>query len=255
MRTIFVALCFAVPFLLGAPAQAADAAIAKRNASPALEARKKIALITDIGGSFTVRKIGTMVFGNEEASVPVDGWGIDTLVVSKTAAILKGYFSVVALKLSPEGRAKLADAPGSLFGDRAAYLCKVLRKEAPGQSFAYYLRITPGQKRYRNTNQTLAGLGIVQGQDLFTSNTFVHALFAIEVLNGQNCDHIRVEEPSAETTEFFDAIRGPNLKVEDSWMPRTLSSAAQDTRLRDTVKKLIEQGLMQSLPHLFAIGH
>jgi hypothetical protein len=252
MRKIFVALLWAALLPLAAAAQPAGKATGKRGLPPPLDARKKIALITDIGSTFNVRKIGVMVFGNEEASVPVDGWGIDPFVTSKTATILKAHFNVVPLKLSREGKAGLADAPGSLFGDRAAHICSFLRKEAPGQSFAYYLWITPGLKRYRNTNQTLKGLGIVQGKDLITSNTFIHTLFAVEVMDGQNCNHIRVEEPSAGSGSLFEAIRGPNRKVEDSWMPAAPSAAAQDIRLKDAVKQLVEQGLMQSLPHLFA---
>jgi hypothetical protein len=252
MRKIFVAILGAILLPIAAAAQPAGKAPAKKAVPPPLDMRKKIGLITDIGSTFSVRKIGIMVFGNEEASVPIDGWTIDSFVTSKTATILKAHFNVIPIKLSKEGKAGLADAPGSLFGDRAAHICNVLRKEAPGQSFAYYLWIKPGLNRYRNTNQTLKGLGIIQGKDLITSNTFVHALFAIEAMDGQNCSHIRVEEPSAGNGPLFEAIRGPNRKVEDSWMPAAPSAAAQDTRLRDAVKELVEQGMAQALPRVFA---
>jgi len=34
-----------------------------------------------LGDRFVVRKIGVTVFGNEEKEIPVDGWGLDDLVV------------------------------------------------------------------------------------------------------------------------------------------------------------------------------
>ncbi len=218
------------------------------------DTRKTIGLISELGDTMSIQQIGIMVFGNAKISVPIENWGIDALVYAKASSMVKARFNVIPVNLSKEGRSAVAAAPGSLFGDRAAYICNVLKKETQGRAFTYYLRVTPRESNFGNTNQTLSGLGVLHRQGLSDGYTFVHALFSLEVLDGSNCAHIHTEDPAGNngfslfSPAYFDGL---SREVDASWMVEP-AKAPQDGRLRDAVKELVEQGMTQSMPRLFA---
>jgi hypothetical protein len=55
---------------------------------------KCIGVLSAIGDSINLQKIGITVFGNELNKVPVDSWQIDNLVVGKISAYLSKSWSV-----------------------------------------------------------------------------------------------------------------------------------------------------------------
>jgi hypothetical protein len=81
---------------------AGDAAVAQQPAKPktpaansaqpakpaATDNGKCIGLVSAIGDTFSLQKIGITVFGNELNTVPIDSWQIDNLVISKISAFL-----------------------------------------------------------------------------------------------------------------------------------------------------------------------
>jgi hypothetical protein len=253
MKRFFIAILCAMLAPLAAAQQPAPAVkgAAKKKAEPLADTRKTIGLIPEIGGKFSVQQIGIMVFGNEKNEVPIESWGIDTLVIAKVTSALKARFNVIPLKLSKENEAALEKAPGSLFGDRKGYICNLLRKETLGQPLNYYLRVVPSESQYGSTNQHVRGLGIVHRQGFDTGYTFVHALFQLTVLDGATCEQLRWELPPSSQGFLFADIHGPSREVEASWMPSP-ANAAQDARLRDATRTLVEDGLMKTIPKLFA---
>ena len=243
----------AIAILAGVLLPIAAAAQPSAPVKPAasLDTRPKIALIVAIGQRFIVRKVGTKMFGEDMASVPIDGWGIDTLVSSKAAAMLKERFSVVPVKAWAETGAHLMQAPEGLFSGRDGYLCDALRKAAPGQ-FAYYVWVKPTVAKYASTDVKIYGLGIAHGNFALNTSTSVHALFALEVLDGRDCGSVRVVEPASPNDMFETIGKGMHMKVDDAWVPAGPREAAQDARLKDTIRQLVGQGLDQALPQLFA---
>jgi hypothetical protein len=247
-------------FLAPAAVKAGDAAASKpasktatKKSIPAKpDGRSTIGVVSEIGDSFSIRNIGITAFDNEENIVPVDNWGLDALVAAKSGAILKARFHVIPIKLSKEGKAALAAAPsalsGALFGGRDEYICKVLRKETLGQSFNYFLHVTKVKHPFRFTNQDIKGLGIVHRQG---SGTYVHALILLVVRNGATCESLQSDMPKYNNGLLSRQMYGPHREVDRSWFPAS-SSAAQNTRLRDATRELVEQGLEQSVPRLFS---
>ncbi len=225
----------------------------KKPPSTKVDTRKTIGFVSEIGTQFEVQKIGIMIFGNEKTSVPIDSWGIDALANTKVTASAKARFNIVSLKLSREGSAALASAPGSLFGDRDGHICNVLRKETLSRTFDYYLRLKPKESAYANTNQFVRGLGIVHRDGLGSGYTFVHALFEMELLDGKSCSVIRSEEPASNQDFLFGQLHGPSREVEASWMP-VASGAVTDNRLKEATRTLVEQGLTQTIPRVLAAG-
>lgn len=143
MRSIAWAMLGAILALSIGAGQLHAATQAPKKPAATPDPRKTIGLISELGDTLSIQQIGIMVFGNEKTSVPIGNWGIDALVYAKASSIVKAHFNVIFLNLSKEGHSALAAAPGSLFGDRAGYICNVLRKETQGRSFSYYLRVTP----------------------------------------------------------------------------------------------------------------
>jgi hypothetical protein len=254
----FILLAAFAAFLAPIAAKADDAPAskpapnaAKKSAPAKPDGRRTIGVVSEIGDSFSIRKLGYTVFENEENMVPVDNWGLDALVAAKAGAILRERFNVIPIKLSKEGRAALAAKPsalsGALFGGRDEYICNVLRKETPGQSFNYFLHVTKGRSFFRLTNQEFKGLGIVQ---LLDFRTYVHALILLVVRDGANCKNLHDDAPKTNDGLLSRKMYGPHREVDRSWFPAP-SSAVQNTRLRDATRELVEQGLEQSVPRLF----
>jgi hypothetical protein len=257
MKRILVAILCAIlmPAVAAAePAPAAAKSGAKKKAPPdthVSDGRKTIGLIPEIGGTFTVQQVGIMVFGNEKREESIESWGIDAAVSAQVSRTVKARFNVTPIWLSAAGKKALAEAPGSLFGDRDGHICNVLRQEARGQSFNYYVRVRPRETPYGNTNQFLGGLGIVHGQGLDIGSTYVHALFEMEVLDGANCSSLRREWPAPTENFLVMRVHGLSKEVEASWMPAK-NTVAQDKRLKEAAWALVEKGLAETIPQLFA---
>jgi hypothetical protein len=250
---LFVA--FAAFFLTPAAVKAEDAAVskpaskaaAKKSIPDRADGKKTIGVISEIGDSFSIRKVGLVV--NEEDTVPVDNWGLDALVAAKAGAIFKGRFNVIPIKLSKEGKRALVAAPSALFGGRAEYICNVLRKESLGQSFNYFLHVTKVKSPVHLTNKDIVGLGIVHRQGL-SQDTYVHALMLLVVRDGATCETLKSDRPEGNGGPLSRLFYGPHREVDQSLFPAP-SSAAQNIRLRDATRELVEQGLEQSVPRLF----
>jgi hypothetical protein len=221
----------------------------KKPSAPKADGRKTIGLVSEIGATFEVRKIGVMLFGNGNTPAGIEGWGIGPFVAAKAAALLKTNFNVVHIKMSKDGLAALASAPGSLFGDRDGHICNVLGKESQGRPFDHYLWVTTSESQYSRTNQLVRGLGIVHREGFNSGWTSARALFAIEVLDGKTCSRLRRDLPPSPQYE----LPGPVREVDASWMPAA-ANVPKDARLRDEVKSLIEQGLNQTIPHVLAVN-
>jgi hypothetical protein len=93
---------------------AGDAAVAQQPAKPKTPAANSaqpakptvadngrcIGVVSAIGDTFFLRKIGITVFGNAEGTVPIDSWHIDDIVVSKISAYLSKSWTVRRINYS-----------------------------------------------------------------------------------------------------------------------------------------------------------
>jgi hypothetical protein len=233
------------------PDKPAPKAAAKKSAPAKPDGRRTIGVISEIGNSFSVRKSGLEI--NEEDMVPVENWGLDALVAAKVGAILKDRFNVIPIKLSKAGKAALAEAPspltGALFGGRAEYICNVLRKETHAQSFNYFLHVTNMKSPVGLRKKNIVGLGIVNRLG-FHQDFYVHAVILLVAMDGATCETLKSDAPEGKDGFLSRPFYGPHREVDRSWFPAP-SNVAQNTRLRDATRELVEQGLEQSIPGLF----
>src|SRR5262245_2849348 len=76
--------------------------------------RKSICIISAIGDTYSLQKIGLTVFGNALDKVPIEAWGIDAFVASKIGAQLSHRFDARKIDY-PKGAFAFLDAPKSVF--------------------------------------------------------------------------------------------------------------------------------------------
>src|SRR6267154_5319747 len=62
--------------------------------APKLAAIKTIGVISAMGGELTLTKAGLTGLGSNAQSVPIESWGIDDLIVSRTSSLLSHRFDV-----------------------------------------------------------------------------------------------------------------------------------------------------------------
>src|SRR5262249_43115974 len=151
---------------------------------------------------------------------------------AKAGAILKERFNVIPIKLSKEGKAALAEAPSALFGGRAEYICKVLRRETHGQSFNYFLHVTNMKSPWGLRKKAIVGLGIVHGfvhRLGFHQDVYVHAVIHLGARDGATCEIRHSDAPEGNEGILSRPFYGPHRAVDRSWFPAP-SSAAQNTR-------------------------
>jgi hypothetical protein len=125
----------------GQPSTAAPAPTVKPAKKPAPKAKTSAALpkatdsgpcrigvISAIGDEFVVQRIGLTVFGNEYTEVPIEGWGIDDLVVTRVRAALPN--TAVKRIAYPKGAFAPYDHPAHALFHNSPDLTTIVRQIA-----------------------------------------------------------------------------------------------------------------------------
>lgn len=257
MRRIVVALLL---FVNGAAAATAQPAPGEQNLpkpapakqavpkqAPATRDGKCVGVVSHIGEKFTVKKVGIVVFQNEENEVPIESWRIDDLVVAKIGGFLNKQAAVRRIAY-PKGAFASLETP-KLFRNYDADLGEIVRTVAAGTRCTRYVVVTPGVSGYGNTNQNLGGLGIVAGGWSF-GNVNLHALITLRVYDGETFAPLTRKAASDGKSTFFAMIGGPHREVDKSFWPDPFGVAPQNAKLRDAIRELVGQSLETTLPEL-----
>lgn len=247
LRTIIALLIF----LTGALPAIGQTAPPKKAAA----GLKTVGVITAIGDTFTIQKVGFTVFGNEQHQAAIGAWGLDEAVVAKVGTILGKSYNVKRIAVAKNAFAQYYNPPPTLFRDSTAELRDMVRKIAAGQPCDLYVVVRQGGSRYGDTNQAVTGVGIVQADrsPLFVL-THLHALMVISVHDGKTFAALSEKAASIGQPTFMTTIRGPNRELDQSWWPASPQQAAQSTRLRDAARSLVEQGLTMTLPEVLKVN-
>ncbi len=212
---------------------------------------KTIGLVSIIGETFTVKKIGIMVFGNEEESFPIAGWKVDDRVAASVSRILKKNFKVKRIQL-PAGAYAAFKNGDFLFKSYDDEFARFIAKHTAGQGCDYYLVVSPSGAQVGSTNQSIGGLGVLRWSNLFTPPEHVHALSLLTVYDSQ-MKQLRSEKGTIGQDTFLVAIKGPHVELKDKEMlPPEAKAAVADPRAQKIAWELLEKSLTMTLPKLFA---
>ena len=222
-------LCAAASAGVGAPA------------SPKSKGMRSVGIVSAIGDKFYVRKIGLMAFGNDTKEFPIDSWRVDDLVVSKARGLLSKSYDVRTVTYR---RAAIAAAPISRSG-----LGDTLRAEVSPQGLDAYLVVTKIPVQYGGTNQSISGLGIVEGP---FDHYFIYAILRVVLVDGREFSTIAqsiAALPGDKPCNSIIAkpfICGANREVDKTWWPASLN-AASNQKLKGAMVEFIDKSLPNTL--------
>lgn len=215
------------------------AGVSQATAQQTADGRRTIGVISSIGETFTLQKIGLTVFGNEKAATAIDAWAIDDNVVGKIGTLLGKRFSV-----------KKINHPKGMFGEveEAAQFRDRVRSVAATQKCDLYLVVSRAASRFGTSNQVLEGLGLVENSGLF-GTVNLHALSVISVLDGRTFEVLREKRATIGQNTFMADIQGPHQDVGASAWPQS-GNVTQNAPLRSATWSLVEQSLVVTIPEL-----
>ncbi|MGB0086623.1 MAG: hypothetical protein WBP94_14790 [Rhodomicrobiaceae bacterium] len=212
---------------------------------------KTIGLISIVGETFTVKKIGIMVFGNEEKNFPIANWKIDDRVAATVTRILKKNFKTKRITI-PAGAFETFTKGNFIFKSFEAELAKFVARYTAGQNCDYYLLVSPGYSQISNTNQGIYGLGVVRWDHIFNPGEHVHALTVLTVYDS-HMTQMRSEFSSIGQEGFLAGMRGPHRELKaGERLPADANAVVRDPRTQQITWELLDKSLVMTVPKLFA---
>lgn len=221
-------------FIIGTTAGINQAA-----AQQAVDGRRTVGVISSVGETFTLQKIGLMVFGNEKAETAIDAWAIDENVVAKISTLLGKRFSVKKINYL---RGTFRDV------EEAAQFRDRVRSIVATQKCDLYVVVSRAASRFGDTNQVVEGLGLVENSGLF-GTVNLYALSVISVFDGRTFEVLREKRSSIGQNTFMATIQGPHRDVGASAWPKS-GQVSHNGALRSATWSLVEQSLVMTIPEL-----
>lgn len=215
--------------------------------------RKSVCIISAIGDTYSLQKVGVTVFGNALDKFPIDAWGVDNLVAAKISAQLGQRFEVKRIDYPKCAFASLETPKSPLSSDYKDYkseLRDIVRGIVASQKCDLCVVVTKAGSAFGGTNQVLSGLGIVDGSNPFVSNVHIFALLEMRVYEGQTSTVLAYKRAAATQQSFTAFIRGPYRTVDKSWWPAP-TQLAQNAKLKAATLELVQQSTTIMVAELF----
>jgi hypothetical protein len=214
----------------------------------------RIGVIPITGNEFAVQQVGFTVFNNAYTPLPVDGWGLDDLVVSRVRAAAGGN-SVRRIAYTKEDLARSQETR-SLFHDRNADIKEFVQHSAGNAGCKRYVLVNKSGSQFSNTNQSVNGFGIVKCGNPIKSRVFLFALTYIRIYDGHTFELVSKATASGEDQSTIsrllmtNPIRGPNRELDEGSFPGAATEAGSNPSFRDGVRALLTSSLDRTLPEM-----
>lgn len=213
---------------------------------------KTVGLISIVGETFYVKRVGFTVFGNEEAKFPIAGWKIDDRVAAVVTRSLQKNFKMKRIQI-PAGAFAAFREGDFIFKSFDDELAKFSAKYTAGQNCDYYLLVSPGYSQFSNTNQGLYGLGVVRWDHILFPGEFVHALSMLTVYDAKMVQ-VRSQFSTMGQDTFMATVRGPHQELKNaSKLPPDAKAAFADPRAQKIAWDLLEKSLAMTVPKLLSV--
>ncbi|WP_210208626.1 hypothetical protein, partial [Rhodoplanes roseus] len=235
------------------PAAAKPAATAK---PPAETGPCELGVVSVVGHLFTRQKVGITVFGNEHDTLPSSAWGLDDVVAARVRAAAGAGVRRIAV---PPGAFDAYEKPArALFRNANDDLLAAVRTVTASTRCARYLVVTRGSSAFSSTNQTVAGLGIVNYGAPLRSRSYVFALTAIRLYDGASLALLATEVSQLRERTLGDVlmgglIRGPFEEVDDGLWPETPQTPIAPG-VRSAARDLLVLSLDRTLPRVLGVS-
>lgn len=215
-------------------------------------ARRSIGVVSLIGDTFTLKKVGITVFGNDLATASIASWGIDRHASGVVAKELATRADVKQIAHSPEVFAAY-QRDGGMFRDMNAELKDGLRKATSGQKHDFYIVLTRSGSQFGSSNQHVVGIGMVQSGSVFVTKTWLHTLFHLGIYDGRTHELLGWKIATIGQERFMAMIKGPHRELDSAWWVDA-EKVAGDARLKAAVLEMVQQAVATTLPEALALG-
>lgn len=212
-----------------------------------------VCLMSSVGQKFELKKVGIMVFGNEQKTIPIADWKIDEKVYLKVKSLLGDRYTVKRIEISAETLQEAFDETLGIFRDLPVHRRKILGDQLDSASCGYLLTITPGASQFNSTNQFVRGLGVVDGQGIISTYRHVYALSQLQVFEAKTMERLDHSRGGSDEPTLFATIKGPHKEIEGNVEAIPAEAIAADPETRKTVLAFLERSLELSVPGLFEL--
>jgi hypothetical protein len=197
--------------------------------SKAIAQAKTVGVISAVGHTFALQKMGITVFGNELNEVPIGAWGIDDAVAGKVSALLSKRYAVKRVSYAS--------------GDLEAKVDDVIRKVAASSKHDLYIVVTRTSAPIGTSNQIMTGLGMIElGGVLFPDNVKLFAVTAVQVYDGRTLERLAWQRTGSYPASMGIGGDVPQRSLDRSWWPAT-PQAVHNEKLKVATRALVSDGL------------
>ena len=165
----------AIAIFLAIPIIASTAAAADEYAGI-----RKVGVISAIGDSFHVSKVGFTVFGNSGYTFPISAWGLDAIVAQQVTDAIKNRFAVKPIAADPSPIEQTKDGED---------LGTFVRSLPAGNAVDAYVVVYKFRcsEQCAGTPFALSGLGLAHHDGLFGhQDNLLYAFYGVAVVDAKN---------------------------------------------------------------------
>jgi hypothetical protein len=247
-RSILVAVLLLVGGCVGTPLGGMSDAGSKTVAQA-----KTVGVISAVGSKFALQKVGITVFGNELNEVPIGSWGLDDTVASRVSGVLSKRFTVKRITV-PQGTFAAYEKPAP-FGDSDATLQSIVRQLAGSAKFDLLIVITPAGVPFGGTNQTVAGIGLVEGGGVINpDNVTLYAVTAVHLYDGRTFERLLWQRPgfSIGSSMMGNIVNAPHRRLDSTWWPTT-PQALHSEKYKAAARTLLADSISSTIPEMMGL--
>jgi hypothetical protein len=217
--------------------------------------RKKggtVCVTSSVGQQFELKKVGIMVFGNENKAISIADWKIDDKVHAKVKGLLGSKFAIKRIEFSQETLKEAFDETLGIFRDLAEQRRKVLGDKVASANCTYLLTILPGASQFGSGNQYVQGLGVVDAESILGASRRLYALSHLAVFDAKTMERLDRSRGETDQDTLFAPIKGPYKDIE-AGAEIPMEAFAADPETRKTVWAFLERSLELTVPGLFEL--
>jgi hypothetical protein len=210
-------------------------------------------VISAIGERFAVQKFGLTIFETEESEVPVEGWGLDDLVVARVRAATGADPTVRRIAYPKDAFEPFYHPTSRFLPDPREGLPAIVRGITPAANCERYLVVTRFKGQVPGTKLMLDGIGTYnQGLGSLLRHSHLFANISVSLLDGSTYE--RINRPFANLGErLAEGLRlteDPLTKLDKSLFPEPATTAPGSATRRERTRALVAARLDQTLPNV-----
>jgi hypothetical protein len=237
-RSVVVAL-----LLLALGGCAGIAGVAAPETAKAVEKARTVGVISAVGSTFALQKVGITVFGNERNEVPIGSWGLDDAVAGQVSAALGKRFTV-----------KRIGVPAGLAWESESDLQANVRKLAGSANCDLYIVVTSAGTSFSGTNQYVAGVGMVEGGGAINpDNVTLYAVTAVHLYDGRTFERLLWQRPGFSIGgSIGNVVNGPHRRLDRTWWPAT-PQAVNSEKYKAAARALLTESVGATVPEMLGL--